>query len=810
MNCGYFDDLKREYVITDPKTPVKWINYIGTLAFGGFVDQTGGALICKGDPALNRLTRYISQMPASEFRGETLYLRLHTQAGYNVLSPFFVPGLSPCEHYECRVGLGYTRLVTQVEGIETDVTIFVPPDAQPGGRELRLVQITNRSGAAVELDAVLVVEYTHFDALKQLTNADWVPQTMQSRACTLPDGRVVLLQYAFMKRDTGVNYFTASLPASSFETDRRRFLGDNEYGTWATPLSLQAAELPGTVARRGDNIAALLLPLGALQPGEARSFVTQLGQEASLEAALPGIEKYYRPEAAQQSLSSLARFWDDYLDKQQVETPDAALNSMLNVHNPRQCHTTLNWSRYLSLYQLGYGSRGIGTRDSSQDVMGVLASAPAEAKSLLRKLLSVQRSDGSAFHQFNPLTMTAEVGDSIERPDRPHYYSDDHLWGVLAVCAYLKETGDLDFLQEQIEYYNKNAQGKPAGPGERGSVLDHLERSVAFTRGDVGAHGLPRLGFADWNDTLNLATGAESLLTACLYGKALLELADLADFLGDSGRAGQYRAWHAEMAGRVEQHGWDGEWYISYFDADGTPLGSHKNDAGQIYNYGQSWPVIAGYASPERSRQALDAVNRRLNTRCGIKLSTPGFNGFDPARGGITTYPPGAKENGGIFLHTNPWVVVAETLLGNGERAYAYYAQVNPAARNEHIEEYECEPYVYPQNVLADEHPLFGLARNSWLSGTASWMYQAGTQYILGMRPGYRGLLVDPCIPAAWDGFKVSRSLRGARYAIEVRNPQHVNKGVVKVEVDGKTLEGNVIPYFKEGGNHRVIVEMGG
>ncbi len=809
MKYGYFDDARREYVITDPRTPVKWINYIGTLAFGGFVDHTGGALICKGDPALNRITKYISQMPASDFKGETLYLRLHESGGYRVFSPFFVPCLAPFESYHCHIGLGYTRIQSSVSWIESDITIFVPRDPQYGGREVRLVRLANRSDRAVTLDAIPVVEYTHFDALKQLTNADWVPQTMQSRAVTLDGEHVILLQYAFMNRDTAVNYFTASLPATSFETDRKKFLGGNEYGTWADPLSLHSPELPGTEAQRGDNIAALLIPLGTLQPGESRQFVIQQGQEANLDAALPGIEKFNRPNKVEAALEELARFWQAYLEKQQVETPDPALNSMLNIHNPRQCYTTLNWSRYLSLYQLGYGARGIGTRDSSQDVMGVLASAPVEAKALLRNLLAVQKPDGSAYHQFNPLSMIAEVGDSAERPDRPHYYSDDHLWAVQAVCAYLKETGDMEFLNEEVPYYTKNKRGEQEGAIESGSTFDHLRRALAFTRSDTGAHGLPRLGFADWNDTLNLPAGAESLLTACLYGKGLKEMIELCAFLGDKDHTNQFTTWYADLEALFSRHAWDGDWFISYFDADATPLGTHLNDAGQIYNYGQSWPVISGLAGAEKGRQALEAVFQRLNTRCGVKLSTPGFNGFDPAKGGITTYPPGAKENSGIFLHTNPWLIIAETLLGNGERAYAYYAQINPAGKNDKIEEYECEPYVYPQNILSDEHPLFGLARNSWLSGTASWMYQAGTQFILGVRPTYAGLLVDPCIPAAWDGFKVQRTARGARYAIEVHNPRHVNKGVAKVEVDGKGVKVNVIPYFTDGETHNVTITLG-
>jgi cellobiose phosphorylase len=434
--------------------------------------------------------------------------------------------------------------------------------------------------------------------------------------------------------------------------------------------------------------------------------------------------------------------------------------------------------------------------------MGVLAQAPQAARALLVKLLSVQKADGSAMHQFNPLSMVAEVGDASERPDRPHYYSDDALWGVLAACAYLKETGDLDFLKQEIPYYARPVQ-------ETGSVLDHLRRAVAFTHQDVGAHGLPHLGFADWNDTINLPPGAESLLSACLYGQALIELAGLLDFLGDAGGAADLGGWYGEMCARVNEHGWDGEWYRSYFDADGTPLGSKANPAGQIYAYGQAWPVICGFADGEKGRQALDSLHAMLNTRNGIKLSAPGFNGFDPAKGGITTYPPGAKENGGIFLHVNPWVIVAETLLGGGERAYSYYAQINPASKNEHIEQYECEPYVYPQNILGDEHPQFGLGRNSWLSGTATWMYQAGTQYLLGIRPTYAGLQLDPCIPAAWDGFKARRTCRGAVYEIEVRNPGHINKGVAGLEVDDQVTAGNVVPYFNDQGEHKILVTMG-
>ena len=797
MQFGYFDDTHHEYIITTPQTPVKWINYIGTLDFGGFVDHTGGALICQGDPTFNRITKYLPQLPAADFKGETLYLRIRQAAGWQVFSPFFIPTLDQYERFECHVGLGYTRIVSEMHGLRCEVTIFVPRGER---RELRDICITNLSAQPQEVDAIPVVEYTHPDALKQFTNADWVPQTMQSRAVHEPQGTKILIQYPFMLRDLRINYFTSNLPAASFETDRARFLGNYEYGGWARPGSLQHAELSNYEARRGDNIAALLHHLGNLQPGETRRLVTQLGQAASLEAAQAGIERFRQPAQVDASLAELAAFWEAYLDKLQVHTPDPAMNSMLNIHNPRQCYTTLTWSRYLSLYQLGLGSRGIGCRDSSQDVLAVLAAAPQEAKDLLRKLINIQKCDGSAMHQFNPLTIEGSAGDSTEREDRPHYYSDDALWIILAVCAYLKETGDFSFLDEIIPFYDKDKAGEPV---ETGTVLEHLKRALAFTIDDTGRHGLPHLGFADWNDTVNLPKGAESLFTANLYGLALQEMIALARQLGDEA-AQVYQDDYETMRQRFEQHAWDGEWYLRYFDHDGAPLGSHTNPQGKIFLNGQTWPVISGFAAPERARQALDAVYRHLNTSKGIKLSAPGFNGFDPAKGGVTTYPPGAKENGGIFLHPNPWAMIAETRQGNGNRAYEYYRQINPAAKNDAIEEFECEPYVYPQNILADEHPQFGLARNSWLSGTASWSYVAATQYILGIRPEYAGLRIDPCIPSHWDGFTAERVFRGVRYRITVHNPKHICRGVKEMIVDGQRIAGNLLPGGAAGSVHEV------
>lgn len=801
MKYGYFLDETKEYVITNPKTPVKWINYVGNLKFGGFVDQTGGSLICKGDPALNRIVKYLPQLPNYEFNGETMYIRVRENDTYRIFSPYFVPTLDPYDFYECRVGLGYSKYISEIHGIRTEVTVFVPSDSM---RLIRDIRITNLREEDREIDVIPVVEYTHFDALKQFTNADWVPQTMMSR-CVEGEFGKILTQYAFMNRDTRVNYFTSNVPISSFETDRKRFLGDNEYGTFQKPLSLLQRELGCYESNRGDNIGALMHHLGILKPTESKRIITQLGQYDKLESELPEIERFRLEAEADKAFRELGSFWDHYLSQLYVHTPDERMNSLLNIHNPRQCYITKNWSRDLSLYQLGFGGRGIGFRDSSQDVLGVMSHMPEEARELVEKLLCVQKRNGSAMHQFNPSDMVASEGDSREREDRPHFYGDDHLWIVLSVCSYIKETGNTEFLSKLLPFYEKADNGKAI---ESGTVLEHLKRSVLFTHSNLGAHGLPLLGFADWNDCVNLPTGAESLFNANLFGKALMELAELLEFTGDTAAAGQYRQWYEEMKETVNREAWDGEWYVRYFDHRGEPLGSHKNKQGQIYVNSQSWGVISGFATADRSEKALASVNRLLNTKNGIKLSGPGYDGYDPEKGGITTYPPGAKENGGIFLHCNPWVMIAETMVGNGNRAYEYYTQVNPVYKNEIMDEYECEPYVYPQNILGSEHPQFGLGRNSWLSGTSSWMYQAATKYILGIQPSYDALVIDPCIPAHWEGFTVSRSFRGANYSIEVTRKSNASKGVKSIIVDGNLLSDNRVPLYRDGKTHIVKVEM--
>lgn len=791
MKYGHFDDKNKEYIITNPRTPVKWINYIGSLAFGGYVDQTGNALLCCKDPSLNRITRYITILPNSEMKGTTLYIRLHKEDGsFMFFSPFFVPTLDEYDLYECHIGLQYTKIISEFYSIRSEITIFIPNNKNV---EIRDINITNLSSKARSINIIPVVEYSHFDALKQLTNADWVPQTMQCRAAKDPDNNYIITQSAFMKKDKAINYFTANKTISSFETDRKKFLGNNEYCSWKDPMSLYNENFSNTEVNRGDNITALMIPLGIIEPGKTEQVITQLGQTDKIENVLADIKYFKNPQNIQKSLNKIKKFWNDNLSVLNIETPDNPMNSMVNIHNPKQCYITMSWSRYLSLYQLGYGSRGIGFRDSCQDLLGIIPQKPVNVKKLLIKILHNQKKNGSAMHQFNPLSMEATEGDAREKKDRPQYYSDDHLWAVIAVCKYIKETGDFYFLDKKIPFYKSE---KDDSPIVKDIILNHLKKAIEFTENNKGNHNLPLLGFADWNDTYNLPVGAESIFTANLYGYALKEMIELLENSEkkDSKEIEKYKKYYDNMKEAVNSNSWDGEWYIRYFDHQGNPVGSKDNDKGKIFVNAQSWSIISGFAENEKARIALESVYNFLNTEYGIKIMAPSYNGYDEIKGGITTYPTGTKENGGIFLHTNPWVIIAETIIGNGNRAFKYYTQMNPAAKNNIIEIYECEPYCYAQNILSSEHPQFGLARNSWLTGTASWAYQAATEYILGISSTYKGLKIDPCIPTSWHEFKIIRKFRGKTYNIIVSNPDNISKGNIQLKINKRIIDGNVIP----------------
>jgi len=818
MKYGYFDTHNKEYVITTPKTPVKWINYIGDLNFGGFIDQTGGALLCKGDPALNRIIKYIPQLPASDFNGTTLYLRKRVGDKITVLSPFFTPAMTPAQRYECHVGLGYSKFVVEIDELLCEITIFVPIDSQ---REIRDIKITNLGKSDCEVDIIPVVEYSHFESIKQFNNADWVPQTMQSNRRIDTMGISVIHQFAYMRKGVKENYFTANIDCDSFETDREIFLGEHGFGSFKHPLSLDKRSLSNYEALRGNNICAALFTMGNVSPNDTVRLVTQLGQTERGVDESDEIARFRDFDLVDKSFVELKQQWDQYTSMCYVETPNEDFNHLVNIFNPRQCMITKNWSRFLSLYQLGLDTRGIGFRDTSQDLIGVMGIAPEETPEWIVKLLSTQCMDGSAMHQFFPSSMVATKGEA-GHDDRPDYYGDDHLWIVLTTVKYCKETSHFDFLNTTVPYYEKDKTGKPI---KEDRIFNHLLSSLNFTKQNVGRHGLPLLGFADWNDCVNLPKTAESVFNANLYGKALLEMIQLVqalqalpeenkDLIEASNLdlvklEAQLLADYEQMKITVNEQAWDGEWYLRYYDHLGLPLGSNQNTEGKIYANAQSWSIFSGFANEERGNKAMESVQKHLATKHGIKLSAPGYNGYDPIKGGVSTYPPGAKENGGIFLHANPWAIIAETMLGHGNQAFDYFNRINPIAKNNSIDTFEVEPYVFPQNILGDEHPQFGLGRNSWLSGTSSWMYHCSTNYIMGVQAEFDGLHINPCIPKEWDAFTVTRKVKGDTYKIQVTNLNHVEKGVVAVVLDGQSLDNFVIPYALDGKVHEVHVTMG-
>jgi cellobiose phosphorylase len=472
---------------------------------------------------------------------------------------------------------------------------------------------------------------------------------------------------------------------------------------------------------------------------------------------------------------------------------------MLNVWNPIQCRTTLFWSRFVSAYETGTG-RGMGTRDSAQDTLGTVHNAPARARAALNMLWHLQYQDGHTWHQVMPLTGEGGPGLAAEFPDWPQWFCDDHLWLILGVCAYLRETGDYAYLDASVDYWD----------GGSDSVWGHMLRAIDFTLKHRGPRGLPRLGFADWDDTMNLDHGsgkAESVWCAEQFCRAVLDLAELAEHLGKKEDAARFRALHAEMAGIVNSVAWDGDWYARAYDDEGQPIGVKAEEQQKIALNTQTWAVIGDVAPEERAKKALKSAHDRLNSEYGLALIWPPYTEGNERVRGTTTFPPGAKENGGIFCHTNPWAVIAAVKLGQAERALQYYLQITPFTHKD-VDRMKVEPYVYCGNIASPEHKQFGYARNAWLSGTASWTYVAATQWILGIRPTHNGLMIAPVIPDTWRGFKAQRIFRGVRYEIEVKRVGRGN--AARLTADGRALEGTLVPLPPHGTRVvRVDVQLG-
>jgi len=525
------------------------------------------------------------------------------------------------------------------------------------------------------------------------------------------------------------------------------------------------------------------------------------------------VARYREPGAVDAAVTGVQRFWSDLLGRFQVECPEPNAQRMLNTWNQYQCLVTFNLSRSASLSETGIG-RGMGFRDSNQDLLGFVHLIPDRARQRTLDIAGTQLSDGTCFHQYQPLTKqgNAEIGGD---------FYDDHLWLVLSTCAYVKETGDTSILDEPVGYADT--------PGSGESLLHHLETSIAYTLNHRGPRGLPLIGHADWNDCLNLncfstepdesfqtagdveGSQAESVMIAGLFLYASRELAGLYRHLGRVDDERRLQRVYDEMLAVVEDQAWDGEWYVRAYDAAGNPVGSKQCEEGQIFIESQGWCVLGGAGADNgRARRALESVHERLYTPDGILLQQPAYSSYRVELGEISSYPPGYKENAGIFCHNNTWIHLGWCLLGEGDRALEYYLSICPSAKEEQIDVYRSEPYVYAQMIAGRDAATPGEAKNSWLTGTAAWTFVTVSQGLLGVKPDFAGLRVDPCIAPAWDGFRATRSFRGSVYEIEVRNPRHVSRGVPWLTVDGARVEGNLIPLAEPGRTVRVEVELAG
>ncbi|MFA6610026.1 MAG: glycosyl transferase [Candidatus Omnitrophota bacterium] len=788
MKYGYFDKKTREYVITRPDTPTAWINYLGSDEYCALISNTAGGYSFHKDPKDKRISRYRYNNVPGDRPGRYIYVRDNDKEDY--WSATWQPVMKPLagksgkgQSYECRHGMSYTSIKSEYDGIATETTFFVPLKEN---LEAWVFTVKNNSRKARDLSIFTYLEFCLWQAIMDMTDFQYTLNI--SKALCEKDGIYHLTGYFPNVGRNDFAYFASSEKIKGFDSDREAFLGN--CNSESNPLAVTRGKSFNSVNSGGNPIASVWNKI-KLKPGEEKTVTFILGASDDKKEADEFIAKYRLPENARDELARLKEYWNKYFENYVVATPDENVNLMVNTWNQYQCRTTFNWSRSASYYESGIG-RGMGFRDSNQDTLGVVHTIPDRVKTRICELLENQFENGSTYHQFFPLTKKGEKGG----------YSDDPLWLLVSVSGYIKETGDTAFLNENVKFTDSGTA----------TVYEHLKRAVDYVASQAGPHGFPLIGFADWNDCLNLMgknKAAESVWVAQFLVLAAKELADIAKLQAKSDDAGRYSALADEMKNRINKTAWDGDWYVRAYDDDGNPVGSSTNTEGRIDLLTQAWAVMAGIADDKRSVKCMDMVKKHLDSKHGIMLIAPPYTSYDTKIGAVGTFAPGLKENGGIFCHANPWGMIAETMLGRGDQAFEYYKKIAPAFRNDIADIHKTEPYVYAQYLAGEAHPAFGRGRNSWLTGSAAWNLVAITSYILGVRPDYDGLIIDPCIPKKWKGFTVKRVFRHATYEIEVKNPKGVSKGVKSLMVDGKKVEGNKVPVFKDKGIHKVEVLMG-
>jgi cellobiose phosphorylase len=811
MQYGYFDDDAREYVITRPDTPYPWINYLGCEDFYGLFSNTSGGYCFYRDARMLRLTRYRYNNVPTDSGGRYFYLRDCD----DVWSPSWMPMKSALDRYECRHGMGYSRISSSRNGLVFSQTSFVPLHDTC---EIHKVTLTNESAAEKNIDIFSFIEFCLWNANDDMTNF----QRNFSIGEVEIDGSRIYHKTEYRERRNHYAVWAVNVPVAGFDTDRETFLG--LYNGFDHPQVVFAGESKNSVASGWAPVGSHHIK-ARLAPNESKTYVFVLGycenpenkkwEKAGVINKAPAnalLEKYSTTAAADKALAALNEYWKNLLGRFTVDAEDKRMARMAGVWNQYQCMVTFNMSRSASYFESGIG-RGMGFRDSNQDLLGFVHLVPERARSRILDIAATQFPDGSAYHQYQPLTKRGnnEIGSG---------FNDDPLWLICGVAAYIKETGDYGILDEKVPFDNNEALAD--------TLFVHLKRSFDYTVTHTGPHKLPLIGRADWNDCLNLncfsSTPGESFQTTANFESGIAEsvlIAAIFVFVGPdyveicrrTGRADE--AEYAEkaivsMTEAINQNGWDGDWFLRAYDAHGKKIGSKECEDGKIFIESNGFAVMAGIGIEDgRAKKALDSVKEHLDTKYGIVLLQPAYRDYHLELGEVSYYPPGYKENAGIFCHNNPWVTIAETMLGRGERAFETYTKICPAYREDDSDLRRMEPYVYAQMVAGKDAVRHGEAKNSWLTGTAAWTFVSISQYILGVRPVFDGLLIDPCIPASFKSFSITRHFRGADYHITVDNSAGVEKGVKSITVDGKSLNGATLPFFGDGKAHKIVVVMG-
>ena len=796
MKYGYFDDISKEYVITSPETPLPWINYLGSQEFFRLISNTAGGYCFYKDAKLMRLTRYRYNNSPLDTGGHYFYIK----DGDCVWNPGWQPVKTRLDSYKCRHGLGYTVIESSKLGISASQEVFVPINENC---ELTRITLSNDSDKARELDLFSYVEFCLWDANDDTTNF----QRNFSTGEVEVEDSVIYHKTEYRERRNHYAVFAVNSPVDGFDTSRDEFVG-----------LYNGASSPQAVAegKSHDSIAHGWAPIGShhikveLAPGQKRSFIFILGyceNPADKKFIAPGIIRkdqahrlislFSTDEQFDAAFKELKEYWNGLLSGFTVSTGDERLDRSVNIWNQYQCMVTFNMSRSASYYESGLG-RGMGFRDSCQDLLGFVHLIPERARERIIDIANTQFEDGSTYHQYQPLTKRGNMAVGSG-------FNDDPLWLIACTAAYIRETGDFSILDEQCTF--------DSDPANTASLMDHLRKSFEYTSTHLGPHALPLIGRADWNDCLNLncfsehpgesfqITGpsegpvAESVFIAGMYVKYGREFAELLDLTGNKVEAEDVLNKVAAMNDAVLDAGWDGDWFVRAYDAESHPVGSKVCDEGKIFIEPQGMCVMAGIGLESgEAEKALASVKKHLETKYGIVVLQPAYTTYHLELGEISSYPPGYKENAGIFCHCNPWIVCAETMLGHNDRAFSLYKKTNPVYLEDISEIHRTEPYAYCQMIAGKDAPTFGEGKNSWLTGTAAWSFVSVSQHILGIRPETNGLRVDPCIPSDIKSFSCDRKFRGSVYHISVDNGSGKGCGVSSVTVDGKPLDSNLIP----------------